>query len=481
MERLQRILAARGVASRRAAEELISAGRVSVDGKIVTQLGAKADPEKSVILVDGNPIKRPRMRYLVLNKPGGYITTVKDERDRWTVMKLIHVPERVYPVGRLDRDTEGLLLFTNDGDVANRVMHPKYGLAKEYQVLTLSRPSDKALQRLRDGVVIEGRTIVPKEVRLLRETREGVILTITVHEGMYHLVRRMMETVGIPVERLRRVRIGPLSIGNLSLGDSRDLTQGELTTLMEAIHIDETAERRASGPTEHRPGPRRDRPRPEAPTHVQRPQPTREERVRARDAASTYPPRGRDQAPERRGPYQPGRQNERFDRSPRRDDEARPPRRLEFEREDEVRRERPPYANRAPGERDESRRPPYPRRPMPEREESERPPFRARRDVNEDERPAPRYARRDDERDVNERRPFNDQSGRYHNYENQPEERAEPWKGRDADDAPSRRERGPAGRSRSRPTSPHRDRRSGGGGQDDRRSGPGRPRRRDLP
>jgi len=139
MERLQRILAARGIASRRAAEELITAGRVSVDGVITTELGAKADPERSVILVDGNPIKKPRPRYLILNKPSGYITTTKDERDRWTVMKLINVTERVYPVGRLDRDTEGVLLFTNDGDVANRVMHPRYGLAKEYHVLTLCR------------------------------------------------------------------------------------------------------------------------------------------------------------------------------------------------------------------------------------------------------------------------------------------------------------------------------------------------------
>lgn len=472
MERLQRILAARGVASRRAAEELITAGRVSVDGQIVTQLGAKADPAKAVILVDGNPIKRPRLRYLLLNKPSGYITTVKDERDRWTVMKLIHVTERVYPVGRLDRDTEGLLLFTNDGDVANRVMHPKYGLAKEYQVLTLSRPADKTLQRLRDGVVIEGKTIVPKEVRLMRETREGVILTVTVHEGMYHLVRRLMEAVGIPVERLRRVRIGPLSIGNLSLGDSRDLTQGELSTLMEALHIDETAERRASGPTEHRPGPRRDRPRPETPPG-QPFSPRREERVRVRDDASPQHPRG-----DRRfsGP------RERFEpRRPMRDaDESRP---VKFEREDDVRRARPPYSNRESSERNDDRRSPAPRQPVRNQEERgdlPHPPVRPRHEF-EDERPPRQFARRDEVRDSNERRPYNDQRGRHHNYQQTTEERAEPWKGREADDAPARRERGPADRSRPRPTSPHRDRRSGGGGQDDRRAGPGRPRRRDLP
>jgi 23S rRNA pseudouridine2605 synthase len=125
MERLQRILAARGVASRRAAEELIVAGRVSVDGLIVTELGTKTDPVRSEIRVDGKLLRSARPRYLLLNKPRGYITTTKDERDRRTVMDLVAVSERIYPVGRLDRDTEGLLLLTNDGDVANRVMHPR--------------------------------------------------------------------------------------------------------------------------------------------------------------------------------------------------------------------------------------------------------------------------------------------------------------------------------------------------------------------
>src|SRR5215216_5734663 len=150
MERLQRILAARGVASRRVAEAMITAGRVSVDGVVVTELGTRADPTRSVIRVDGNLIRVQRPRYLILNKPRGYITTTKDERDRRTVMDLVHVSERVYPVGRLDRDTEGLLLFTNDGDVANRVMHPRYQLEKEYHIITTIRPSDATLQRVRD-------------------------------------------------------------------------------------------------------------------------------------------------------------------------------------------------------------------------------------------------------------------------------------------------------------------------------------------
>ena len=238
MERLQRILAARGVSSRRAAEDLIKAGRVNVDGTIVTELGSKADPIRSVIKVDGKILKAQRPRYILMNKPRGYITTVKDERDRRTVMDLVTIPERVYPVGRLDRDTEGLLLLTNDGDVANRVMHPRYELDKEYQVLTLARPTDDTLQRLRDGIVIEGKRIVPEEVRVIRETNEGLIIKIVVHEGLNHLVRRMMDAVGIPVERLRRMRVGPLMVTGIQLGTWRELTSGELRGLLEALHLD---------------------------------------------------------------------------------------------------------------------------------------------------------------------------------------------------------------------------------------------------
>ena len=250
MERLQRILASRGVASRRAAEELIREGRVSVNGVVVTELGTRADPQGDEIRVDNRIIRAQALRYLILNKPTGYITTVKDERDRWTVMDLISVPERVFPVGRLDRDTEGLLLFTNDGDVANRVMHPRYGLAKEYHVLTRTRPNPQQFERIRRGIVIDGRRIIPEEVRLLRESADGVIITITVHEGIHHLVRRIMDVAGIEVERLRRARIGPLSVAGLRIGEWRDLTPGEQSTLFEALHLTEEA---AAGKSLERP------------------------------------------------------------------------------------------------------------------------------------------------------------------------------------------------------------------------------------
>jgi 23S rRNA pseudouridine2605 synthase len=241
LERLQRILASRGVASRRAAEQLIREGRVAVNGVVVTELGTKADPSRDEVTVDNRVLRPQALRYLILNKPTGYITTMSDERGRWTVMDLIKVSERVFPVGRLDRDTEGLLLFTNDGDVANRVMHPRYGLAKEYHVLTKVRPTAAQLTRIREGIVIDGRRIIPQEIRLLRESADGIIITITVHEGINHLVRRIMDVAGIEVARLRRARIGPLSIAGLRIGQWRDLTPGEQSTLFEALHLDEDA------------------------------------------------------------------------------------------------------------------------------------------------------------------------------------------------------------------------------------------------
>ncbi len=236
-ERLQRVLASRGIASRRASEEMIREKRVSVNGRIITEMGTRVDPDRDEIRVDGQSLKRQRPRFILLNKPSGFITTVKDERQRWTVMDLVDVPERVYPVGRLDRDTQGLLLLTNDGNVANRVMHPRYGLAKEYHVITDTRPADSQIARLSKGLIVAGREVIPDECRLLRETSEGIIVRIVLHEGIYHVVRTMMETVGINVVRLRRVRLGPLMIQGIPPGSWRDLTPGELVQLFEAVEM----------------------------------------------------------------------------------------------------------------------------------------------------------------------------------------------------------------------------------------------------
>lgn len=251
MERLQRVMATRGGPSRRASEALIRQGRVSVNGHVVTQLGTKVDAARADIRIDGRPLRQQRIRTIMLNKPSGYITTTSDERDRWTVMDLVNVGERIYPVGRLDRDTEGLLLFTNDGELANRIMHPRYGLAKEYHIITPTRPNDRTMQRVLGGVIVDDVLIVPDEFRLLRETREGVILKMVLHVGVQHVVRRMMEAVRIPVDRLRRVRIGPLTIEGVGKGQWRDLTPGETEQLLDAVKRDQpvAASRRPERPS----------------------------------------------------------------------------------------------------------------------------------------------------------------------------------------------------------------------------------------
>jgi 23S rRNA pseudouridine2605 synthase len=252
-ERLQRILASAGVASRRKAEELIRSGRVSVDGNVVTQLGSRFDPDLVTVRVDGRVIRRRPFRYVLVNKPSGLITTTSDERGRRTVMELLSGAERLYPVGRLDRKTEGLLLFTNDGDIANRVMHPRYALAKEYEILTPQKPSDKAMQQVRAGTSLDGTTVVPEEFRVVRETADGALLTIVVHEGLNRVVRRLMEAADIPVTRLRRVRIGPQSIAGIPRGAHRDLTEGELQSLMQAVHLERDRRSTPSQPAVSRP------------------------------------------------------------------------------------------------------------------------------------------------------------------------------------------------------------------------------------
>jgi 23S rRNA pseudouridine2605 synthase len=240
-ERLQRVLSAAGVASRRKAEELIQSGRVSVDGQVVTQLGTRVDPRRARIQVDGKPVRRQPFRYVVMNKPSGFITTTNDERDRRTVMELLPAEPRLFPVGRLDRDTEGLLLFTNDGEVANRVMHPRYGLTKEYLVLTPQKPPERVMIRIRNGVEIDGKRVVPHEFRIVRETADGVLLSVVVHEGMNRIVRRLMESAGIEVTKLSRVRVGPLSVAGIPRGGYRELTPGELASLLQSLHLERGA------------------------------------------------------------------------------------------------------------------------------------------------------------------------------------------------------------------------------------------------
>jgi 23S rRNA pseudouridine2605 synthase len=238
MERLQRILASHGVASRRASEQIILDGKVKVNGKIVRELGAKADPTKDRIEVDGRLLQPQAHRYLILNKPSGYITTASDERNRRTVMDLIDLRERVYPVGRLDRDTEGLLLLTNDGDLANRITHPRYEIDKEYQILTHLRPSGQTMGAILKGVRVDGTLVVPSEFRILRETSEGIELKLVIHSGINRVVRKMMDQHGIEIARLRRTRVGPISLGRMPVGRWRDLSAGEVAGLYESVGLD---------------------------------------------------------------------------------------------------------------------------------------------------------------------------------------------------------------------------------------------------
>ncbi|HXD15504.1 MAG TPA: pseudouridine synthase [Vicinamibacterales bacterium] len=235
MERLQKILSQAGVASRRASEQLMLDGRVTVNGATVFELGTKADPATDDIRVDGRRVKlAARARYLLLNKPRGYVTTRSDPQRRPTVIDLVQdVKEYVYPVGRLDYDTEGLLLLTNDGDLAARLTHPSHEVPRVYEARVLGIPDDHDLQRLSRGLVIEGRRTAAADVHMKppRRDDEQATLVITLREGRNRQVRDMCDAIGHPVEHLRRVAIGPLRDSRLKAGHWRDLTPEEVARL----------------------------------------------------------------------------------------------------------------------------------------------------------------------------------------------------------------------------------------------------------
>ena len=230
-ERLQKILSAAGVCSRRAAESYLTAGRITVNGE-TAQLGQQADPETDTICVDGVPLgQKPELVYLMLNKPRGYVTTVSDEQGRKTVMDLLGgVPTRVYPVGRLDRDSEGLLLLTNDGALTQHLLHPSHEVSKEYRV-TVSGPVEGAAERLGRIRDVGGLPIRPAQVKLLRQNREQAELSVIIHEGRNRQIRRMCAQCDLQVLRLRRVREHALKLGSLPLGQWRYLTAEEVSAL----------------------------------------------------------------------------------------------------------------------------------------------------------------------------------------------------------------------------------------------------------
>lgn len=229
-ERIQKILSARGLASRRTAENWIRAGRVRVNGAVCT-LGASAHPDADRIEVDGVPLPPPPgKKYLMLNKPRGYVTTLKDEKNRKTAASLVDCGCRVYPVGRLDYDSEGLLLFTNDGQLADRLMHPRANVGKTYEVTVEGdwRGGEALLAR---PIVLDGYRIHPPSVRLLRGEGSRAVFEITIREGRNRQIRRMCEAAGLRVLRLRRTQEGTLRLGMLPSGKWRELTKEEIESL----------------------------------------------------------------------------------------------------------------------------------------------------------------------------------------------------------------------------------------------------------
>ncbi|MCC8042146.1 MAG: rRNA pseudouridine synthase [Oscillospiraceae bacterium] len=235
--RLQKILSESGICSRRKAEELINSGRVIVNGK-PAKLGDKAN-DKDVILIDGERLKYTKKRkklYIMLNKPRGYVTTMSDELDRKCVTELLTgIDERVYPIGRLDRNSEGLLLFTNDGNFANNIMHPSKHVSKTYRVTLHSAVSEQQLITLQNGVKLDDGTVtLPATVSVEVASAERTVLRITIHEGKNRQIRRMCESLGLEVARLRRTSIGPVKLGMLKPGTWRELTSEEVRALRNA-------------------------------------------------------------------------------------------------------------------------------------------------------------------------------------------------------------------------------------------------------
>lgn len=238
-ERLHKYLARCGIASRREAEKMISHGRVQVNGKTVTTLGTTVEPHHDIVKVDGKIIKEPEKPvYIMLNKPKGFVTTASDERGRPTVLDLVkNVPVRVFPVGRLDMDTEGLLLLTNDGDLAYKLTHPKFQVKKTYHALVKGRPSRKDLNKLRHGIMLDGRLTAPAKVRVINYQQSNTLVELTIHEGRNRQVRRMLDKIGHPVVHLKRIKFANLELENLGLGKTRYLTKEEIQNLRQTVSI----------------------------------------------------------------------------------------------------------------------------------------------------------------------------------------------------------------------------------------------------
>ncbi len=231
-ERLQKVLAHAGVASRRDCEELIAAGRVRVNGQIVREMGTRIDPVCDTVQVDEQPVELAGGRvYILLHKPVGVVSTADDPEGRETVVSLVNSPVRVFPVGRLDINSEGLLLLTNDGELTHRLTHPSFEIEKEYHVLLDQEPDAEALQSWRTGVALDDRLTAPAQIDVLRQTSAGTWMRVVLHEGRKRQVREVARVLGYTVRRLIRVREGALRLGDLPRGQWRFLHAAEVRTL----------------------------------------------------------------------------------------------------------------------------------------------------------------------------------------------------------------------------------------------------------
>lgn len=232
MERLQKVMSRAGVASRRKSEDIIEAGRVKVNGEVVTELGTKVNPGKDVIEVDGEKIEREELVYILLNKPEGYVTTVDDPQNRPTVIDLLPgVEQAVHPVGRLDMDAEGLLLLTNDGDLTYALTHPSHEVTKTYIATVKGIPNQSKLDALQRGIELKDGWTASAEAKIVAELNNEAIVSLEIHEGRKHQVKRMWKAVGHPVKELKRTRFGPLDLEGVSEGQYRELSKSELKKL----------------------------------------------------------------------------------------------------------------------------------------------------------------------------------------------------------------------------------------------------------
>lgn len=239
MDRLHKVMARAGIASRRRCEQYIMEGRVKVNGDTVRTLGAKVDPFVDQVEVDGKPVDFSKHHvYIAINKPPGYLTTVKDPFNRPIVLDLLDLPRAgLFPVGRLDKDSEGILLLTNDGDLAYRLTHPRFSVQKTYLVEVRGYPEESIFKCLQRGIILEDGLTAPAQVRLIKRGKDRSIIEIAIREGRKRQVRRMFEKVGHPVKSLKRISIGPLELGDLTSGHHRMLSPSEVYSLQHAVGL----------------------------------------------------------------------------------------------------------------------------------------------------------------------------------------------------------------------------------------------------